>query len=69
MLACVAFYSMIVFSRSSTMNDISFILSQTCDFGINTTNLITGPFSGAFAQFPKANVSFIVSVRRSVRME
>jgi len=44
------------------MNDISFILSQTCDFGINTTNLITGPFSGAFAQFPKANVSFIVSV-------
>ena len=30
-------------------------------------SFITGPFSGAFAQFPKATVSFIVSVCSSFR--
>ena len=56
-----------VFLRSLTVNDISFILSRTCDFGINTVSFITGPFSGAFAQFSKAAVSFIVYVCSSFR--
>ena len=62
LLACLAFISIGVFSRASTINGISFLPSQTCDFGINNTSFITGPFLGAFEQFPKAAVSFIVSV-------